>query len=341
MAADRPARISGLETHIATLSEQLSRMNYDVSIVFPRIDAPDLFANAIRAGVDVIELRKNKWSTLIRPRGTMIFHAHTYGASLFGLAMTRTIGTPVVMTVHGPAQQIPPILIDRRFADRRPFGIIYVSEELALINEGLRPPLHSNGRSAHDIPSATIENGVSLHRFYPPAKQPPGKSCDHLNLLYVGRVGPRKMSGVTNLEEVTKQMPGVRMEYAATWTPEGTCQATTDPTLLFQRADIVVSTGRGIREGMASGAACIVLGSHFDGIVTPENIANLQKYNFSGRATSTPPTTSTIKHAVKRLIDDPTLRNRLRSFGVVYAGEHFCAQAMARKTADFYNTILR
>lgn len=56
---------------------------------------------------------------------------------------------------------------------------------------------------------------------------------------------------------------------------------------MIQWADLVVTSGRGVYEALSCGKnACIVNWCGADGIVTPENIRELRKFNCSGRMTA-------------------------------------------------------
>ena len=55
---------------------------------------------------------------------------------------------------------------------------------------------------------------------------------------------------------------------------------------LIHSADVVIGTGRGLCEAMATGRAAIVCGTHgCDGLVSPRTLDLLLSHNFSGRAT--------------------------------------------------------
>jgi glycosyltransferase involved in cell wall biosynthesis len=109
-------------------------------------------------------------------------------------------------------------------------------------------------------------------------------------------------------------------------------------TALYQAADLVIGTGRSVREGMAAGAACFVLGDYLDGVVTEANVELLRHYNFSGRAAKQLPDPQVIAAQVEYL--SKTNLAELQEFSASYAQEHFSLQEMTDAVISVYRSLV-
>ena len=106
----------------------------------------------------------------------------------------------------------------------------------------------------------------------------------------------------------------------------------------YQTADLVIGTGRSIREGMAAGAAAFVLGDYLDGIVTETNVEVLRHYNFSGRAQKQIPTTQAIVDQIDCLTESNL--SKLQVFSYQYAHQHFSQKKMTDAVVAVYQSLL-
>lgn len=381
MAADRRAGIGGIETHMATLAEELCRIGQKVTLLFPRIDEPALFARAVGAGTRLVAAPLAAWQEFLEREAVDLFHAHSAGATRFAAETKLDRRLPTIVTVHGPEQSTTGI--------GARMGAIYVSEEIAAKHRAARHP------------SVTIENGIDLGYFRPPER----RVRSPFRIVYLGRVGPGKEAGICALKEALRAQPGVALRVASDWLPREAVQSArtgpewqssvpgrmslhhaTDPHApgsasepkgsqsasghiggtstscrngaatpwgkqgpvrlsgrpvvdtapLLQGADLVFSTGRGIREAMACGAAACVLGVKWDGLVTPESVERLKWHNFSGRALRHTPHPDTIRLTVRSLVAQPRRLWALKAFGPEYAARHWDARTMGRRTYRFY-----
>lgn len=102
----------------------------------------------------------------------------------------------------------------------------------------------------------------------------------------------------------------------------------------IRQSDLIVGTGRSIREGMAAGCAALVLGDYFDGIVSKANVELLRHYNFSGRATKQPTNKQSFTSTLESL-SNKQLTN-LQNFGLKYAQKHFSQRKMAEDILKVY-----
>lgn len=315
LATDRIASIGGIETHVATLAEELCRMGHQISILFPNIVEPEVFAHAIDAGARLVQLAKSSWPDFVLERRVDLFHAHSAGATDVAVTIGRRLSLPVVTTVHGPGQHIP--------ATCEKMGVIFVSREI------------ERAKARPGLPSIVIENGVNIERFRPEK----GARPSGFVIMYLGRVGPSKQVGVLSLKRAVRNLPSVSLRFVSTWTPSNQSTATARPEKVLPQADLVFSTGRGVREAMAAGTAVCVLGTYMDGLVTPENVESLSTVNFSGRLTMQLPEAHRIQSIIRTVFDRPSFLDALKTFGRDYAVKHFDSKQMARLTEAFYHTI--
>jgi O-antigen biosynthesis protein len=138
------------------------------------------------------------------------------------------------------------------------------------VSEEVRDHLHQQG-----VPLDRIEifrNCVDARRFRPETSLRPKPQ----RLLVISE---RMDSGTRAI--VAQAAQRLQMQMRSIGEPGKVCEY---PEQEINQADIVLSLGRGIIEAMACGRAALVydyLGG--DGMVTPENIDEIQKCNFSGR----------------------------------------------------------
>lgn len=317
MYADRPAGIGGIETHLAELAAALARLGVEVTVAFKGFRRSGAFEGARSSGVRVVQLDKAALEEYAAKTRVDVLHAHSCGAAEWGVRNAEALGLKLVVTVHGPDQRLPPSLakVDR---------VIAVSPETA------RPLLRLGERVR------VIENGIDLERFSPACKAGPTGRGEPLSAAYLGRVGPAKKPGLLALDSALGARSDVVVRYVSDWAPRGKAEPADDPAPALRQADIVFSTGRGVREAMACGAAACVLGVYWDGLVTPESLERLRSFNFSGRASRRRPTGSEISQAVYGLITDRRRLAALKRFGPAFAARHWDIRRQAELTLRVY-----
>lgn len=316
MYADRPASFGGIETHVESLAKELQKLGQRVTIAFPRILHPEVFAPAVAAGARLVALDRRGFVDFCRRDPPDIVHAHSHGACGIAERVRRLIGIPWIATLHGPGQSPGAVF------NGSPVALISVSREIARALPGNRRVI-------------VIENGVDLARFHP-ARRRERRRNEPVRALYLGRVGPSKMNGVLALKEALGSRSDVELRFVSTWAPEGRGEPTGRVEEALARADLVFSTGRGVREAMACGCAAFVLGTYSDGLVTPAVVDRLAYFNFSGRATRQPPTAKQIAFAFRSLLREPEEIRRLGRFGAEHAARNWDARVAALHTLETY-----
>lgn len=320
MYADRPASYGGIETHMATLAKELLLLGHRATLAFSRIDCQDLFSEVRAHGGDVVAADRHEVENLALERAVDVVHAHSHRASKVALALRQRSRVPAVTTLHSPEQALPT-------ADGRLMTYIAVSREI------------SASLSRQAIPHAVIENGVDLERFAPPGLR--SRRRRRWRVVYLGRVSPAKTPGVLAVDEALGRRQDVELRYVCNWAPMGNGRPLAGVEAELREADLVFSTGRGVREAMACGAAAAVLGSYWDGVVTRENVDRLEWYNFSGRATRRPPTAEQVAFALRELMADPRRLAELKALGPELAARRWDAKEMAKRTAAVYESAAR
>lgn len=168
-------------------------------------------------------------------------------------------GAPMVYQAHGV---LP-------FLEQPPRDDLGIARYLA-VSEEVRDSLRRLGVPGERI--TIFRNCVDTRRFRSYADIRP----EPKNLLVIsGRMGEESQAIAAQAAEA------LHLEMTAIGEPG---RVREDPEHLINQADIVISLGRGAVEAMACGRAALVydyLGG--DGMVTPENIDEIQTCNFSGR----------------------------------------------------------
>lgn len=314
MYVGRPASFGGIETHVATLAGELAKLGQRVTVAFPRVLHPGLFSEAVALGVRLAALDQRGFAELCRRDPPDVLHAHSHGACLAAAQVHRALGIPWIATLHGPEQTLPA-------AAGPPAAVICVSREIA----------RALPRS---VRATVIENGVDLTRFNPARrKAPAGRG---LRAVYLGRVGPSKVQGLLALQEALGSRVGVDLRFVSTWSPAGAGRPSERVEEELAAADLVFSTGRGVREAMACGCAAFVLGAFSDGLVTPGNVELLADCNFSGRATRRRPSAAHLTSELLPLLRRPDELTRLGQFGAEHAARAWDARTFALCTLETY-----
>lgn len=120
--------------------------------------------------------------------------------------------------------------------------------------------------------SVVIGNGVDLDRFRPGQKTP------RITAAYVGRVDRPRSAGFQAFIEATRGLD-IDAQFLGQSSVEVDCEHVErigwshDPQTRLAATHIVVATGRSLIEGLACGAASVVLGEDFIGPVSPELVA--------------------------------------------------------------------
>jgi len=244
--------LSGSSTYTYTLATELQKRGHRVDVFSP---LPEIIGDKLKKiGINVYEnpmeiIDKDYFCSIIQ---------HNILA-----LMIRKIkpDTPMVFISHG-------ILFPQAFLEYPPSIDINIQKYIA-VSEEVRNNLISNCRiSFSNI--EIVRNFVDIKRFQPHRKI----SSNPKTVLLLSNHSSNIYSVVKEACKKLKLKLLVIGKHKKVFETEK----------YINKADIVISLGRGILEAMSCGRAAIVYGYQGgDGMVTKENLNELKKYNFSGR----------------------------------------------------------
>lgn len=306
--------LGGLETHIYDLCRGLQSRGHEVSLHAPYVDG------ALRHRLEAAAVK-----LVAQPESCNfdIVHAHPWTWGLLrGLELSVLMNKPLVVTFHGRYR-----VAWAELARHRP-RIITVSPEVQrYLGEGV-----------------VIENGIDTTWFAPTELKFPGGP---ITLSFVGRLDGERWRAIRLLADVADRL-GLCLRVAGDHTSLQSTEilgrerivwhgALTDIRSVLRSSHVVFSTGRGIREAMASGRPAVVLNStEYDGLVTPDNVEKLRSSNFSGRATRREPNVDQVISDISNLVRDRAYWESLAHWGYYYSKQHFGLEVMIAKHEQLY-----
>lgn len=243
-----------------------------------------------------------------------LIHSHSAHTLAAAIDLGRRLNIPTVSTVHY-------LDFDQKELLEKQTAVILISREMQARFADL------------PVPSFVVENGVRLGRLKPRTKR------WRQLVLFLAQITPDKLENFRQLTQCllswgwevmsagNGQFPGVK--YLG-WVHE--------VAPLLRQANLVVGTGRAIREGMAAGCAAYVLGTHCDGLVTPENVRQLEVANFSGRTYGRQFDAASAAEVLQH--PDPEQFLALGRFGRRYALQHFSSRKMTLAVEQVYFSAL-
>lgn len=270
-----------------------------------------------------------------------IIHAHSTLDFRRASELSARLGVPYVLTLHGLG------VSGRSFAP-------YVAKASKVIAVG-----HRVAEEAAAITSrvVTIENGVDTERFRPDGATVRG-GWGPFTVVYAGRIDPAKRYGfrqfcraIVRLDDrvptrlillavtMPEPEPALRRRLATIIDFRGWLA---DPAPVLRAADVVVGSGRVVREAMASGRPALVLGPSYGGLVFPDSLNPARGHDFSGRAAGAGDEScnpARIARDLARLATDPQLARRLGEEGRAYACKHLGLERMVELTEEVYEDV--
>ncbi len=343
---------AGQTNHVVDLSCHLARLGHEVTLLYSQPSAAGQIHRAHHlqslrdAGVRVVEpAPDSSWWQGLLP--VDVIHAH----STLDFTRARYLGiqlrVPYVLTVHGTG-----VAGGRYSAALRSAG--------AVIAVGWRVAKQLFGQARRIY---VIENGVDTERFRPaeeggaapssPAAEDPARP---FTVCYSGRVDPSKRNCFRQFAQgvvLAAERNPVRLMVMAVSLPTLGSELRPklerlldfrgwvwDPAPVYREADVVAGSGRVVREGLASGLPCLVVGPSYGGIVFPSSLDPSRGHDFSGRpAELLLCDPDCVRGDVERLAGDPDLALRLGREGRQYAVEHLSLDRMATEVVDVYRQV--
>jgi starch synthase len=321
---------SGLTTHVVSLCESLRQCGQEVYLV---ITHPTHGAAAMRSYLNylsdlgihttVIQAKRlNELARFCKRNHIDVVHGHSSWDFSVAHAIYINYGIPYVLTCHSLGLENKRY---QRFLEQAACIICVGPRIMASVAEyGSRVTL--------------LQNAVDLNRFKPSAK------AEVFTVTYAGRSDRNKQPGIKALGTAIDTFPhpirfivagnaacakqiGKNSQYVG-WEPR--------MERYMNSSDVVVGTGRAIREGMAAGNACIVLGWNYEGVVTPEELVDIKFPDFSGRLGKKELTVTALQNVLLSLYENRDWLMELQKFGRSYAEQHFDLHQSTLRTIEIY-----
>ncbi len=307
---------NGQTTHVTDLYRELVRQGHEVLLILTQLHDPE-YSRWLRQ----TKVRYITTSNPARIEGYIakylphphIIHNHSSHTLSVAAALSQLLGIPSVTTVH--------------YLSFRPINLLAKQKAIILISPEMRQVF---GR----LPANTyvVENGVPIP--YPKPVKPWRRKA-----LFLAQATEDKQSNFRSMTESLLAW-GWEVSSAGTWRHDKiTCHKwVNDVSPLLQEANLVIGTGRAVREAMAWGTPAWVLGAYSDGLVTPENVAELETTNFSGRSSKK----AFARDEAALYLENPSPKelHALGEFGHRYASKHFSIQNMAKELFDIYEECI-
>lgn len=323
---------SGQTVHVVNLIRGLRRCGHEVDLMVthPGVEEPSThpYARELKAlGVRVRVIPRHPAAAGRLPfpaQGYDLVHAQSSWSFEHGRRIASRLGVPLVITCHGLGLDRPAY---------RP--ALAAAAHLICVGPRIAQSLSSFRKKV-----VIIGNGVDLELFRPGVRGP------QFTILYAGRVDRWKRAGVVALCHAVDRLPDdIRLWVASN--RRLPCRRAqhlgwvTDVNRYMARAHVVVGTGRAIREGLAAGAACVVLGREYHGLVTPDYVEGTEFPDFSGLGRNGgEPEPVAIRRDLMLLYRDRSLLQDLMAFGRRYATQHLGLDAMVAATLDVYRNAI-
>jgi glycosyltransferase involved in cell wall biosynthesis len=321
----------GLETQLITLCREFIRLGHQ-PFIFSMVMSPEFQSQLDQAGIDYIvePTPGGKTRNYIAQNGIQVLHGHPAATLYVGTTIGAELNLPVVITYHGLygwAWQVHKSISH----------FVCVSQE---VYDKLSPDPLAAGKAT------VIQNGIDCSIF-----QPSGTGGTGHNILFIGRLDPDKYHAVKIVINALSSLPNIELSVAGSgpYFDQLRLEAPgfvkclgyiADMPEVINRADIVIGTGRGIREAMACGKPAIALDAcGYDGLVTPETIVPLEYQNFSGRS-GRQLNQEYLLQDILKIIDNPAARAEIGQWSRQYALEHYSSTTAALKHLVIYNQLI-
>lgn len=305
---------NGQTTHVVDLAEDLIRQGHQVILSFTQLHDPIYIQWLKKKGIPHIitfdPLRLQNHLKRWRPE---IIHNHSVHTLKATVSLGRSLKIPTVTTVH--------------YLDFAPRKVLEEQDAIILISEEMDAQFKSLG-----VPTFVVENGITIPTYLQ-------RKSWQKRALFLAQVTPEKEKNFSLMAQSLLNW-GWSVQSAGNWRKKGVKHLgwVNDVNPLLKQVDLVIGTGRTIREGMAQGRVVWILGAYSDGIVTPDNVDLLRVTNFSGRKRRL--NFSPDEAALELKEPCPERFQALGNFGRQYAVENFSISKMAKKIVSIYTSLL-
>ncbi|NMB21336.1 MAG: glycosyltransferase family 4 protein [Firmicutes bacterium] len=307
---------NGQTTHVTDLCTELMRQGHQVLLIINHLHDPPYarwLQETMIPHVTTTELGKLKKSIHRLLPQPHIIHNHSVRTLPLANTLGKIFQIPKVTTVH--------------YLDFDA-NLLCTQDAVISISQEMQAQLKKLGITSH-----VIENGVRI------PKQLSTRNTWKKAALFLAQVTPAKEA---NFRQMTESLLdwGWTITSAGNWSHRGVTAHgwINDVGAVLRDSDLVIGSGRAVRQAMAWGKPAWVLGTYSDGLVTPENIVQLEETNFSGRFSKQPFSRS--KASVYLENPSPKEMQELGHFGRRHATEQFSIERMVKKLVLIYESCL-
>lgn len=308
---------NGQTSHVLSLCTELMRQGHEIFLIITYLDCPNYISWLNEQGISYS--KKSDPLKLIARFQTWqpdLIHNHSVQTLELSTQLSKTLQIPCLTTIH--------------YLDFNAIQGLNSQDAIIVISK----EMHSKFRKKLRPPIFVVENGVLIAS----QNQIMGKQFTK-KALFLAQVTKGKEQ---NFEDMAQALQAWDWELfsAGNWRYPGVKHLgwVTNIWPFLDGVDLVIGTGRAVREGMAAKCATWILGDYSDGLVTPRNVRRFQYRNFSGRTSKKP---FNRLQAAKILENpDPRRFRDLGDFGRKYAQKNFSITAMVAKLCQIYHYVL-
>ncbi len=329
----------GLETYILTLTKELAKIGHKVYLCTNKINNGMLKSVQIHNVYNIENPTFNDLVNLSIQEKIDIIHAQPYGSSKKAHNLHNETKIPFVVTCHSPL-----------FMEYNPFTVECINSayKVIAISEETANALRINYPSCKNK-IVVIQNGVEISESL--EESPELK--ESLTLLFIGRLQDERAKGVEKLISTYQNSSfssliicgdGNKKELLKTkFSDDNSIRfigETSNVKDLILKSDVVVATGRGIRESLALEKPCIVLSSWgYDGLIRPNVLDKMEYSNFSGRAFNSPFNPDDLLRDLK-ILEDSSLRKSLGIWGRNVVSDRYSIEKTTEKLVILYEQAI-
>jgi len=336
--------IGGLETYLATLLNKLSEnKDNNIHLITQHISAEmiQMLSPDVKVFVkEYCDKTHNEYVEYMKSNNIALINSHPYSALGIGIILKRLLNIPVVFTYHG--------LWGWNYKCHNEIeNLIAVSNEVQnlLINcSELKDKIK------------VIQSGINTDVIFDKGQN---KNKYKKNILFSGRIDADKYYGIKLIiDAILNITPNFVLNIAGHGSHYDELKLyieqkeltnivhlygyVSDMNTVLNDADIVISTGRGIKEAMLCSKPCISMDyNSYDGIVNKENIDILEYANFSGRSKNkVTASMEVIARDIILLMEDSNIEE-IGVWSKRYALDNYTSDAFVNKHIDIYKNILK
>ncbi|MBS4026627.1 MAG: glycosyltransferase [Clostridia bacterium] len=300
---DEMITLGGLETYTYSLCKELAKREHKVILSCSKI-SPTM--GTLFSFIDIFhDLPVEKICALLQEKKVNLIHCHPFGSAKIALELHQKTKVPFVITWHGAY-----------YTDDFP-QIVQKTEKVICVSQEAQDILLKKYPLAKQK-TIIIQNGVDTTDFKPEVSK---ETLNEITLIARGNID--RLAGLKYLINSFLQSSFHRLNILGF---NNEAKIIQDIRLNFvgevsnvkdyiTNADLVVATGRGVREALACGKPCIVMSNWgYDGIVSPATLKEMEYANFSGRGIGEPLMEEKITADLNLLMSEE-LRRTLGNYG--------------------------